>query len=359
MARIKIGIVGTGYTVGIAKTHINAYKEIDDAEIKAVYDIVPERAEKYIKEHNIHTAAVCNSLNELLGKIDALSICTPNNKHIEIAKAALDNGKHFICEKPLSNSYEDGKRFLEYMKNHPNKVVAMIGFHLRDIPKIRYIKHIINEGKIGRIYSIVQQTGGSRIADPVNVKREWRMDMEQSGAGAIPDFGSHLLDLANFLLSDDNGKICKVQCMKNTFIKERQAENGAGNLPVTNEDTAVFNAVTDKGTLCAFYVNRIGIPFESLQITGEGGMIYSSGRDPENLSIQLKDKNGGYSSPPETPVLPQEFTGREGHLGLISEFINAIKSGEPVSRGIDHGFYIQYLLEKINEAALTKNTVSV
>jgi predicted dehydrogenase len=359
MGKIKIGIVGTGYTIGIARAHIHAYKALEDTEITAIYDINPAFAERYKTEQNLSTAAVCGSLDELIGKVDALSICTPNNRHMEIAKAALDAGKHFICEKPLATSYEEGKKFVDYMQGHFNKVVAMMGFHLRDMPMIRYIKQIINEGKIGRIYSIVQQTGGSRIADPFNVKREWRMDKEQSGDGALPDFGSHLLDLADYILSDGNGKMCKVQGFKNTFISERPEINGTGNLPVTNDDTIVFNTVTDKGALCSFYVSRIGVPFQTMQITGDGGVLYYNSKDPTKLGVQLKDQKGSYTSPLEFRDIPAECSGKEGHKGLIAEFINAIKTGAPYTRGIDHGLYIQYLLSKINEAAETGKSISV
>lgn len=360
MEKLKIGIVGTGYTVGIANEHIRAYQGLEEAEIIAFYDVIPGRAEQFIKDHNVQTGTVCASLEELLGKVDALSICTPNYKHFEIAKAAVDAGKHFICEKPLSVSYGEGKKFVDYVQGHANKVVAMVGFNYRDIPAIRYIKRIIEEGKIGRVYSIIQQIGGSRIANPAQVKREWRMDKEQSGAGALPDFGSHMLDLADYLLAEENGKLAKVQCYKNTFITERSAIDGSGLLPVTNDDCAVFTGVTDKGSLCSFYASRIGLPFhQTLQITGEGGILYFNAQEQKKIGIQLKEKTGGYTSPFAYQDIPGEFFGKEGHKGLVMDFINAIKTGTAASRNISHGLYIQYLLGKINDAAETGKEVQI
>ena len=353
MGKIRVGIIGTGYTVGIAMSHIKAYQAIDDAEITAYYDIIPGRAEQFLKDHGVSGGQICSSLNELLGKVDAISICLPNNRHMETAKAALDAGKHFICEKPLATSWEEGKKFVDYFNGHKNKVVAMMGFHLRNSPHIRYIKQILDEGKIGRIYSVIQQTGGSRIADPIGVKREWRMDRQQSGAGAIPDFGSHMLDLACYLLSEQNGRICRVQCFKNTFITERPAIDGSGNLPVTNDDAAVFSAMTDKGTLCSFYTCRIGMPYTAIHITGDGGMLCYDNRNNKKLGIQLKDKKGGYASPMEYKDIPPNFFDMDGHKGLALEFINTIKSGKwsNYSRNVEHGLYIQYLLDKVDEAA--------
>ncbi|MDR3193113.1 MAG: Gfo/Idh/MocA family oxidoreductase [Treponema sp.] len=359
MGKIKIGIVGTGYTVGVARSHVRAYQGLEEAEITAFYDIVPGRAEQFVKDNNISCGTVCASLSELFDKTDALSICVPNNRHFDVARAAVDAGKHFICEKPLSTSYAEGKKFVDYLREHANKVIALVGFNYRDIPAIRYMKRLIDQGKIGRVYSCVQQLGGSRIADPVKVKREWRMDQEQSGAGALPDFGSHMLDLADYLLAEENGKIRKVQGFKNTFITERPAVEGPGLMPVSNDDCAVFNAVTEKGSLCSFYACRIGMPFQTLQITGQGGMLRFNSRENKKLGVQLKDKKGGYAGSLEFLDIPGEFFGREGHRGLAADFINAIKNGGAAGRDIHRGLYIQYLLDKINEAAESGGVVAV
>ncbi|MDR2404198.1 MAG: Gfo/Idh/MocA family oxidoreductase [Spirochaetaceae bacterium] len=359
MNKLRIGIVGTGYTIGIAKSHIKAYQGLEEAEITAFYDIVPGRAEQFVKENNISYGTVCASLQELFDKTDALSICVPNNRHFDVARAAVDAGKHFICEKPLSSSYAEGKKLVDCLRGHTNKLVSMVGFNYRDIPAIRYMKSLIDEGKIGRVYSCVQQLGGSRIADPVKVKREWRMDKEQSGAGALPDFGSHMLDLADYLLAEENGKIEKVQGFKNTFITNRPAIEGTGFMPVTNDDCAVFNALTGKGSLCSFYACRIGMPFQTLQITGEGGILYFNSREDKKLGVQFKDKKGGYAGPLEFRDIPGEFFGRGGHRGLVIDFIDAIKNGGTAGRDIDRGLYIQYLLDKINEAAESGQVVTV
>jgi predicted dehydrogenase len=359
MQKIKVGIIGTGFTIGIAKGHIRAYEACPEAEITAFYDVVPERAEKYKQDLNMEKVKVCSSLAEFFNEVDALSICVPNNKHFEIAKAAVDANRHFICEKPLSVSYAEGKRLVDYVRGHSNKVIAMVGFNYRDIPAIRYMKHLVDEGKIGRIYSCIQQLGGSRIADPVKVKREWRMDKEQSGAGSLPDFGSHMLDLADYLLAEKNGRIVQVQCLKNTFITERSSIEGAGTLPVTNDDCAVFTGITEKGTLCSFYSCRIGMPFQSLQITGDGGMLLFNDSVPKKIGMQFKEKTGGYAGPLEYKEIPEEFFGREGHKGLIMDFLKAIQGDASADRGIERGLFIQDLLDKIDEAAAKGSRVSV
>ena len=72
---IRIGIIGCGSTIGIAKNHIQAYLCCRDAVITALYDLEPERAESYIAQFGLTEAKACRSLEELLESCDAVSIC--------------------------------------------------------------------------------------------------------------------------------------------------------------------------------------------------------------------------------------------------------------------------------------------
>src|SRR5690606_30144353 len=96
MSRVKIGIIGTGY---IGNVHGRIYSRDDRAEIAALYDIIPERAENTARSIG---GVVCSSREELLDRCDAVLVCTPNRTHREIATAAVEAGKHVFCEKPFA-----------------------------------------------------------------------------------------------------------------------------------------------------------------------------------------------------------------------------------------------------------------
>jgi predicted dehydrogenase len=356
---LRAGVIGVGNTVGVARRHVGSYKSSDQTKMTAIYDVVKERAEKYAGDFQLDPSVVCSSLDEFFSKVDVLSICTPNDTHAKLAKLAVDNNKHFICEKPVTLDHKEAEDLLNYIKNHKNKVVSLIGFNYRDIPAMRYAKSIIDSGKIGRVYTCVQQLGGSRIADPEGVLREWRMDVKQSGTGALADFGSHLLDLADFLLTETNGKIKQVQGFKNTFINERNKIGGGGKDPVTNEDCTVFNAITENGALLSFHTSRIGMTQETLQIIAEGGIISFNSKSEGKLGLQLKEKNGRYSSPMEFVDVPEEFQKGSGGNGLVQELVRGIREGKTTERDIKQGVYIQYLLDKINESMDKGTTISV
>ena len=275
--RIKVGIIGTGYTVGIAKAHVEAYKNNHRVEIAGLYDIVPGRAAEWAEKNSLEGVRICSSLEELFSLVDAVSICTPNHTHVDLTIKAIEAGKHVLCEKPLSTSFEEAKKATECLKQHPD-IVAMIGFNYRDTPAIKYIKQIIDEGKLGTIYTYRHELGGNRIANPKDVKLEWRMQEQLSGTGALADFGSHMLDLADYLLSSSHGKFVEVGAMVNTFIKERTVIDGEQKGIVTNDDCAVFNAIMESGTLLSFVSSRLGVPSAILEIVGEGGMLIYNGR---------------------------------------------------------------------------------
>ena len=101
---VRIGIIGSGNTIGIAQNHIGAYKCCPDAVITAVYDILDGRAQNYIDKFELKDAKACAGLEELFGLCDAVSICTPNCTHVDLSVQALKAGKHVLCEKPFAPS---------------------------------------------------------------------------------------------------------------------------------------------------------------------------------------------------------------------------------------------------------------
>ncbi|MDR3303157.1 MAG: Gfo/Idh/MocA family oxidoreductase, partial [Treponema sp.] len=104
MAKLRIGIVGCG---GIAnQKHLPSIQKTELADIVAVCDIVKERAETSAKDYGCSDTKVFTDYKELIKeKLDAVYVCTPNRSHSEITVAALNAGKHVLCEKPMAINY--------------------------------------------------------------------------------------------------------------------------------------------------------------------------------------------------------------------------------------------------------------
>ncbi len=363
---VKIGIIGTGNTIGIAQNHIKAYKCCKDAVITAVYDLLDGRAQSYIDKFELSEAKACQSLEELFSLCDAVSICTPNSTHVDLTVEALRAGKHVLCEKPFAPLPEDCDKAIQYAKLTGK--VAMIGLCYRDIPGLVFMKKILDEGKMGRIFFVREEQGGDRIANP-DVKLEWRMQKDLSGPGALADFGSHMMDICDYLLRDTCGPICEIQCMEDTCIKEREIIGKPGKMgKVTNDDVACWICRTTSGTLYNFTTSRIGCSF-TLEIVGEGGKMFFDGSRPFELTLQLKDKNGGYQSRPEVVPVPEECYGGDDNAPRIPfdinfyyeirQFLDAISEGKDSQLTFERGRYIQMLIQAAQEAADTGETVFV
>lgn len=364
---VRIGIIGTGKTIGISRNHVMAYQKCEDAKITAVYDVLPGMGQEFIEKMGLPEAKNCTSLEELFSLCDAVSVCTPNCTHIDLTVRALKAGKHVLCEKPFAPTPEECDEAIRYAKLTGK--VAMIGLCYRDYPGLRFLKKLVDDGTLGRVFFARQEQGGGRIADP-NVKLEWRMQKDLSGPGALADFGSHMMDICDHILRPTCGRIVQIQCMQGTYIPQREVIGKPGRLgKVTNDDVAVWNCRTESGTLYSFTASRIGAAFQ-LELTGEGGRAIYDGAKPFQLTLQLKDKNGGYTGAPQEVPVPAECYGPTGALVgktafehpfyyEIRQFLDAIQKGADTLLTLERGRYIQQLIQAAQTAAETGTVVDV
>ena len=133
MARIKIGIVGNG---GICGAHCAGYdREADRAEVYAVCDINIDRAKALAKRYNIPDERVFDNVHDMvkLPEIDAVSVCTWNNGHAECTIAALNAGKHVLCEKPMAFNAKQAQE----MKDAADKSGKLLMMQLLSEKRIR------------------------------------------------------------------------------------------------------------------------------------------------------------------------------------------------------------------------------
>jgi len=354
--KYRVGIVGTGYTVGIANNHVRGWKRhSDECELVALYDIVKGRAQAWAREKNLELA-ICSTYEELLDKVDIVSICTPNYAHVDMVCKALEKGKHVLCEKPLSIDYSSCSKAVSLAKS--TNLITMIGFSYRGIPALRYMKKLIQEGEMGKVFTWRETLGGCRIANP-DVKLEWRMQKDLSGTGAMADFGCHMIDLCDWILSGTAGKMEKVQGMKTTSIKEREKIFESGKGFVSNDDSSVFNIQFSDGALASFVASRLGVRRHTIEVYGEGGMMLFNDEKPNELEVWFKEKNGGYSGKPQIVIAPDKLITEPWPDEEFGVFLNAIKTGIKPERSFERAAMIQSILDSIDESAESGNTIQL
>lgn len=354
MEKIKVGIVGTGYTVGIANNHVNAYKQNPDSQLVALYDIIPGQAKRWAKEKGLD-ATICESYEQLLEMVDAVSICTPNYAHVDLAIKAMEKGKHLLCEKPLSTDAESCKKGVNYARCC--STVSMIGFSYRGIPAVRWMHRAMQEGRMGRIFTYRETLGGCRISNPA-VKLEWRMRKALSGTGALADFGCHMLDLCDWLLDGSEGPPSEVCGFVGCSIPQREEIAVLGKGAVTNDDSAAFHVKYERGAIASFVASRLGVARHTIEIYGEGGMMLFRDDRPNEVEVWFKDKNGGYQGKAEVIQVEPKLVTEPWFNAEIDEFIHCIKTGSHPKRDFERALYIQQLLDKILLACETGKTVT-
>jgi len=215
--KLRVAIVGTG---GIANgKHMPALSKQPQVEMVAFCDIIEERAQKAAKQYGVEGAKVYTDYRQLLEdkSIDVVHVCTPNDSHAEISIAAMEAGKHVMCEKPMAKTAEGARRMVETAKRTGKKLT--IGYNNRYRPDSLHLKAICESGQLGEIY-FAKALAIRRRAVPT-----WGvfLDEEKQGGGPLIDIGTHALDLTLWMM--DNYKPASVT--GSVFHKLGQKENAA------------------------------------------------------------------------------------------------------------------------------------
>jgi predicted dehydrogenase len=190
MEQVKIGVVGGG---SIANCHLKAYQGNARAELLAICDINADRATAMASRWGANRAY--SDPAELFADpdIDAVSICTWNNTHAELAIAAVEAGKHVLVEKPMSRTYAEAQLLEDVVKAHDR--ILQVGFVRRHSQNCRVLKSFIDAGDLGDIY-YAKASCIRRMGNPGG----WFANKAISGGGPLIDIGVHVIDLCWYLM---------------------------------------------------------------------------------------------------------------------------------------------------------------
>lgn len=267
MSKVKVGIIGTG---GISNEHINAYLKNEDVELYAFCDINEERVNAMANKYGVDK--IYTDMNEMLKleELDAVSVCTWNSAHAPCTIAALNAGKHVLCEKPMATSAKEAIAMEEAAKK--NEKLLMIGFVRRFGNDCSILKDFIGNDYFGDIY-YSKATYLRRNGNPGG----WFGDQSRSGGGPLIDLGVHVIDLVRYLLGNpkpisvygatfrklydrsnlktgkaytasgaEEGSVCDVEDLASAMIR---FDNGA---VLTIEASFSLNIKNDQGTIELF-----------------------------------------------------------------------------------------------------------
>jgi predicted dehydrogenase len=309
--------------------------------------------------------------------IDVVDICTPGDSHAVIAVAALQAGKHVLCEKPLANTVDEAEQMAAVAQAEAERGVwAMCGFTYRRTPALALARRLVEAGRIGTVRHVRAQYLQDWLHDP-DAPMTWRLDKAKSGSGALGDLGAHLVDTTQWLTGQ---AITGVSAIVQTFVTsrplsgERSGLGGHGETgadaprgEVTVDDAALFTARFADGAIATFEATRFALGRKNalrVEINGTAGSIAFDFE--ENNVLQFFDgtepvEEQGFRrilvTEPEHPYVsawwpPGHGLGYEhGFTHQVVDLVSAIAENRQPAPSFEDGLMVQRVLGAVEDSA--------
>jgi predicted dehydrogenase len=326
---LRAGVIGLGWA---GEQHLKGYLQIPGVQVMAIAGLEQDRGQQLISTYNVPDLYA--SYEELLQRddIDAVSICVPNYLHAPIGVAALQAGKHVLCEKPMALNGQEAKTMVDAAEQAGR--VLQVAFNYRRRGDAIVLKRHIDAGGLGRIYyAKAHWTRRSGIPG----LGSWFTSKKLAGGGPLIDLGVHVLDLSLWFLGEP-----AVRSVSAATYAELGPRGRGG-----------FPGATKTGNSASYEVEDLATAFIRL----EGGVVlqlevswaaYSSAGDDFGVTLygteggaEIDVKNYGWQDTlrifGDVGGVPADIRPRilrgEDHTGVVRDFVATIRSGEEPLRG--------------------------
>ncbi len=375
---INVGLIGYGF---MGKAHTSAYKKLSyfswpPVAIPKLHALCgPAGYEDETEEaaYRFGFSGYYNDWEQIVKDpdIDLIDNCTPDDMHFKPSMAAIKEGKHIICEKPLAMTVEDAKKMYEAASR--SNIKHMLGHNYRFIPAVRLAKEIIEKGMIGDIYEFrgrYLQSAGACPDTPL--EDVWYASGTRSGVNL--GIGCHIIDLARFLVSE----IQTVSAIQKTFNDPRPRRDHIKAKAAADESnlSLVEFANGAVGSIEASGISSGRLNQHTWEINGSKGSMYWDLEDLNHLYLWSKKDSlkglSGFSkisvTDPDSPFAsllwpPGHHIGWEnGHLNELSHLIGCIvhdKKIEPYGATFYDGYMIQLIMEAIKQSSLSGKKMEI
>jgi len=310
--------------------------------------------------------------------VNLVDVCTPGDTHAEIAIAALEAGKHVLCEKPLANTVAEAEAMATAAASARERGVrSMVGFTYRRVPAIGLARRLVADGRIGTIRHVRAQYLQDWITDP-EAPLSWRLQKDRAGSGALGDIGAHIVDLTQFIAGE---QLTGVSAMLETFIKERPIPTEASGLSgvagtergeVTVDDAAIFLGRFDGGALATFEATRFAAGRKNsirIELNGSLGSLAFDFEDMNVLNFYDNTEESATAgfrrilvTEPVHPYVaawwpPGHLLGYEhAFTHQVVDLVNALADGTDPAPSFADGLQVQRVLAAV-EASAAKDSV--
>lgn len=318
---VRMGIVGIGMYA--ATYYLPEYSRRKDVLIHAIANRSEAKAYRAARSFDVaHVFTGSDGWKRLveLRDLDAVTICTPNHLHAEIAIAAAQLGKHTLVEKPMATSIEDAEAMIAAARQ--NAVQLMVSFPYRLLEPVLGARDAVLRGALGRLHG-VSSTFGHAGPQQWSPTGRWFFDSARAGGGALLDLGSHQVDLVRWVTAQE---FCEVFATCRRLQQSQTVEDNAAMI-LTMQDGALVSLVSS-WTMCPSRG-------PSLRLFGSGGLV----------EVRLEDAGPGAKA--------------DAASRLVDNVIASIRGDAPCVVGPEDGLRSLEVIEAAYASAAAGKSVRV
>ncbi|UCG82679.1 MAG: Gfo/Idh/MocA family oxidoreductase [Dehalococcoidia bacterium] len=336
---VRVGVVGTGFG---ARTHIPVFQATPGICVSAVAGANKERAEKVAQKYNISHAF--NDYRQLveLPEINLVSVVTPPNLHYPVVMAALEAGKHVLCEKPMAMDANESRVMLD--KAREKGIIHLMNFEFRTVPVRKKMKLLIDEGYLGQLYLVHVSIFTNFWRDYSHIMRRWWFRSE-SGGGWLGALGFHFIDALLCWF----GEMVEVSAQLDTLVTSLKVKDFEVPQNVDADDTFSLLVRFKNGASGVFASSAVAHTTEMPRVVAygsegtlvlEGDCLYGSRRgETEMKEITVGDDE---SVQTENIILDPHYVPFTRWVQHIAE---AIPCGQQVSPSFEDGLRCQVVMD--------------
>ncbi len=343
--KVRVGVIGTSWYTDMM--HLPGLQSHPQAELAAICGRNQARAQEVAAKYRCPTTFSDYRKMIQEQELDAVIIASPSDLHYEMTMAALEAGLHVLCEKPLARNA--GQAWKMFQKAESARVKHMTYFTFRWAPHYQYLRDLIGQGTLGRIYlcefRFPQGTGRTK-------KYNWSFDKKRSN-GTMAELGTHMADMARWLVGD----IASITTQLGVFVDRPGADGGTIDPANDCAISLVRFANGAHGTFQISEVTHIADRFiqQQIRLYGEAGSLeieviyygaeagtvirFAGSLDEQFKILEVPESYWGAADRTDTMSI---FT--KNSVGTRA-FIDAILDNRPVEPNFYDGFKAQQVID--------------
>jgi predicted dehydrogenase len=352
---VGVGVLGAGAWARGA--HLPGYRRDPRCRIVGIADVEIDRARSAAGEFGAPVAT--SDPHELLARddIDLIDVCTPSHTHFELAWAALEAGKHVLCEKPVAYDFRETRRARDLARSKGLK--TKVGLTFRYSPAMRYARELVATGFIGTPFIFNGYEQNSQWLDPMTPLRQVDPDADQNvlQVSSLEGYGAPIIDLSHLFVGSDLTQV--IGTMRN-FIPERMVRATGRMMRMNIDDGDIYLGEFANGALCSIQTSFVTIgnyPGIEARIYGSKGALICRLVEERGICETLRAATPDAVEFRELEVparfYPAGGSPRESwrtlfYANLINSFITEILSGDDANEGdFGDGAWVQEVINAV------------